>query len=187
MESTPPSPFPPDIEAHVWRGLRKVSGQLKIGLLMRDAERTERWIARVIWLLVAEPSLKLDVVFRLQGAPEPVESSSALFRMVHQASARHFHPFEKVSLAGKPACCFVDVQFSAADGFPDESAAKIRKRDLDVLIWLDSEPLQGDCGELARFGVSSSPASQLRRPPYWRDVLDEQPMSVPFVEAHIAV
>ena len=181
MESPPTSPFPPDIEAHVWRGLRQISGQLKVGLLMRETDRTEQWASRVIWLLIAEPCVKLEVVFRLHGVPEPRDSSSALFKVVHRASAQHYAPFRKVSLSVKPACCFVDLQFAANGEVSEDTAAKIKSRELDVLIWLESEPLPVASGEFTRLGVWSfrmgRPDSALSRPPYWSDVLDEQQVS----------
>ena len=184
------SPFPPDIESHVWRGIRQPNRQLKIGLLMRRTEIAEKWIARLIWLLIAEPSVKLDVVFRLEDAPEQQSRPSALFDLVQKASLRRYAPFEPIALGVKPSCCFVDLRFDrTAGGLTPETQEKVRKRQLDVLLWLDSQPLWGACSGLARFGVWSFRLTELekplRQPPYWAEIVDETQISAIALLRHV--
>jgi hypothetical protein len=153
-----PSPYPPDVDAHIWRGYRPVRGQLSLGLLMRRADEAEQWAARVLNLLIADPALKIDVVFRAAGLKTSSKASvpsQPRFGAGNPAFSKPVSaPFEMVPLAVRPACCFIDVEYDVErQTFTEEARETIRKRSLDVLLWLDSHLFQGDCNGLARLGV----------------------------------
>src|SRR6185437_8347185 len=163
-----PSPYAPDVDAHIWRGYRPVRGQLSLGLLMRRADEAEQWAARVLNLLIADPALKIDVVFRAAGLPVENTRDNVRFRSLR--SRRRAAPFQAVRMSVRPACCFIDVEYDAERrAFTEEAREAIRKRDLDVLLWLDSHALQGDCSGLARLGVWAfyfgRPEKRLAYPP----------------------
>ena len=63
------SPYPPEIDAHLWRGFRDIRGELKLGIMMERRSHAPAWIARLLNLLIAETALKLDVVYRVSGIP----------------------------------------------------------------------------------------------------------------------
>ena len=163
-----PSPYPPAVDAHIWRGYRPVRGQLSVGLLMQRADEAEQWATSVLNLLIADPAVKLDAVFRAADVPVRTARDNSLFRSLR--SRRRAALFQAVRLRVRPACCFIDVEYdSARRAFAEEAREAIRKRDLDVLLWLDSHPLQGDCSGLARLGVWSlyfgDPEKLRARPP----------------------
>jgi hypothetical protein len=138
------SPYPPEVDAHIWRGYRPVKGQLKIGIALPDIRRAPLWAARVLNLLIAETAVKLDVVYRFEG-----------FRQ-----AKWFHhfahkSFREVAIAARPACCFIDVEYEPGSGLTDEARSIIAERNLDVLVWGDHAPLIGSANRLARLGAWS--------------------------------
>ncbi|HJY06611.1 MAG TPA: hypothetical protein VJ323_09845, partial [Bryobacteraceae bacterium] len=87
-----PSPYPPDVDAHIWRGFRPIRGQLSVGLLMRRTDEAQQWAARVLNLLIADPALKLDAVFRAVGLPSGNTRENLLFRSLHGRSRRRAAP-----------------------------------------------------------------------------------------------
>jgi hypothetical protein len=138
------SPYPPEVDAHIWRGYRPVKGQLKIGIALPDIRRAPLWAARVLNLLIAETGVKLDVVYRFDG-----------FRQ-----AKWFHhfahkSFREVAIAARPACCFIDVEYEPDSGLTEDARRTIAERDLDVLVWGDHAPLAGHATSLARLGAWS--------------------------------
>ena len=184
-----PSPYPPDVDAHIWRGFRPIRGQLSVGLLMRRTDEAQQWAARVLNLLIADPALKLDAVFRAVGLPSGNTRENLLFRSLHGRSQRRAAPFQRVPLAVRPACCFIDVDYDDERcSFTDEAREAIRKRDLDVLLWLDSHILYGDCSGLARLGVWSfyfgDPERAPVYPPYWREVVEGDSVSAIALRRH---
>jgi hypothetical protein len=175
------SPFLPEIDAHLWRGLRRIEGQIKLGVMMRRTDRAPRWVGRLLNLLVAEPAIKLDVVYRVKGVEASQPAHDPLFHLLQKVSEKHASPLVEVPLAAKPACCFVDIEYAAGHGFTKESRKKIIKRQLDVLLWLDEPRLLGDASGLARLDVWSfrlgDPAMPLSDPPYWKEVVNQTPVS----------
>jgi hypothetical protein len=138
------SPYPPEVDAHIWRGYRPVKGQLKIGIALPDVRRAPLWAAQVLNLLVAETAVKLDVVYRFDGFPR----AKWFHRFAHKS-------FREVTIAARPACCFIDVEYEPDSGLTDEARSTIAERSLDVLLWLDTAPLLGRANALARLGVWS--------------------------------
>jgi hypothetical protein len=148
------SPYPPEADAHLWRGYRQIEGQLKIGIGLPRAGRAPLWASRLLNLLVAETAVKLDVVYQFNGFKTHGESVSRLrltqwFRPRANASQR------EVLIAVKPACCFVDLAYDPDSGLTDEARRKVAKRNLDVLVWLNQTPLTGNASGAARLGVWS--------------------------------
>jgi hypothetical protein len=142
------------VDAHIWRGYRPVLGQLSVGLLMQRADQAEQWATSVLNLLIADPAVKLDAVFRAPDVPVRSAHDTSLFRSLR--NRRRAALFQAVRLRVRPACCFIDVEYDVERWtFTEEAREAIRKRNLDVLLWLDSHPLQGDCSGLARLGVWS--------------------------------
>jgi hypothetical protein len=174
-----PSPYPPEVDAHLWRGYRSVSGELKLGIVMESTERAPLWIARLLNLLIAESAIKLDVVYRLKRIVPPQLRPDVLFRFLRRQSEAVAPALAPVPISIKPACCFVDLPCSLDAGLTEETRAKIAKRKLDVLLLLDcSPPVCGKSDGLARLGVwafclgnTSGPQAD---PPYWREVLDQE-------------
>jgi hypothetical protein len=176
--------YPPEMDAHLWRAYRSVEGQLKIGVVLQHTGKAPRWVAKLLYLLIAEPAVKLDVVYRLEGiAPTPKPAPSALFRLIQKDSERFTAPLAVVPMVVRPACCFIDVEWDeSACRFTEESRETIEARQLDALVWLDAVPATGDCGGLARFGVWSfalgDPSRPTSEPPYWREIASEEPVSI---------
>ena len=136
------SPYPPEVDAHIWRGYRPVKGQLKIGIALPDVRRAPLWAAQVLNLLVAETAVKLDVVYRFDGFPR----AKWFHRFAHKS-------FREVAIAARPACCFIDVEYEPDSGLTDDARKTIAERNLDLLVWLDDAPLVGSALALARLGM----------------------------------
>ena len=175
--------YPPEMDAHLWRAYRSVEGQMKIGVVLQHAGKAPVWITKLLYLLIAEPAIKLDVVYRVEGIPaSPKPEPPAFFRLMQRDSERYAAPLAVVPIVVRPACCFIDVEWDETAGrFTEESSATIRARNLDALIWLDALPQAGDCGDLARLGVWSfalgDPSKPVSEPPYWREIAEREPVS----------
>jgi hypothetical protein len=156
------SPYPPEIDAHVWRGLRRVDGTIKLGVMLRHTDRAPQWVARLLNLLIAEPAIKLDVVYHVAGLPDGMKNT-AMSRIVGRNRTDSAAPVE-VPISVKPACCFVDVAYEPGLGFAEDSQVKIRKRKLDVLLWLDDTWPSGTARDLARLGLWSFTLAPLTNP-----------------------
>lgn len=176
--------YPPEMDAHLWRAYRSVEGQLKIGVILRHAGKAALWITKLLYLLIAEPAIKLDVVYCLEGIASPSKpKSAAFFRLLQSDSERYSAPLAVVPMVVRPACCFIDVEWDEAKGhFNDESRINIAARQLDALVWLDAVPSVGNCGGLARLGVWSfalgDPSKPASEPLYWREVAEGEPVSL---------
>jgi hypothetical protein len=179
------SSYPPELDAHIWRGFRFVEGQIKLGIALRRTDQAPQWVARLLNLMIAEPALKLDVVYRLKGTEWPERKTEGLARGDAQDS-----PFTEVPIAAKPACCFVEVDYRNGIGFTEQARAKIAKRNLDVLLWLDWFPPAGGSSGLAKGGVwqfrFGRPAEPIHDPPYWREVAEGKPVSEVALIRHTA-
>ncbi len=175
------SPYPPDVDAHLWRGYRHIDGVLKIGLVLPRTDRAPLWVARILNLLVAETSVKLDVVYRLNGFAATPSSPAGLLKPLWRWSEKQAAPLAEVPIATKPACCFVDIACDPLLGLTHDSRQRIAKRNLDVLVCLSQVPLMGNAGGLARHGVwwfsLGDPTESSGDPPYLREVLTEAPVS----------
>ena len=119
-----PSPYPPAVDAHIWRGYRPVRGQLSVGLLMQRADEAEQWATSVLNLLIADPAVKLDAVFRAADVPVRTARDNSLFRSLR--SRRRAALFQAVRLRVRPACCFIDVEYDS------ERNVAARARGLDA-------------------------------------------------------
>lgn len=175
--------YPPEMDAHLWRAYRSVEGQLKIGVVLQHAGKAPLWVTKLLYLLIAEPAIKLDVVYRVEGVTPPSRSEPpALFRLLQKDSERYSAPLAIVPMVVRPACCFIDVEWDESAGrFTSESRSTIQARQLDALIWLDALPAAGDCAGLARLGVWSfalgDPSKPASDPPYWREIAECEPVS----------
>lgn len=138
------SPYPPEVDAHIWRGYRPVKGQLKFGIALPDIRRAPLWAARVLNLLIAETAVKLDVVYRFEG----FRRTKWFHHFAHKS-------FREVAIVARPACCFIDVDYEPDFGLTGEARSTIAERGLDVLVWLDHTPLIGSASGLARLGAWS--------------------------------
>src|SRR4051794_2647066 len=176
-----PSAYLPEIDAHLWRGLRRIEGQIKLGIVMRRTDRAPKWIARLLNLLLAEPAIKLDVVYRANGVEARKSMHDPLFRLLQKVSEKRAWPLVEVPIETKPACCFVELEYAAGNGFTQESRRKIIKRELDVLLLLDPAVSEGDASGLARLDVWSFRLGDFTKPlsdpPYWDEVLNQAPVS----------
>jgi hypothetical protein len=176
-----PSPYPPEVDAHIWRGYREISGELKIGLMTEHGSRAPQWIASLLNLLIAETAVKLDVVYRLAGVPALKAKRDPVFRWLERQSGGVAAALRPVTISVKPACCFIDVMYDASAGLTPEMRARIASRHLDVLLWLGRGPLAGQASGLARFGVWAfslgTPGMPASDPPYWREVVDGTQLS----------
>lgn len=170
------SPYPPEVDAHIWRGYRDVGGELKLGVMIEHGSRAPQWIASLLNLLIAETAVKLEVVYRLAGVPGVNVKRDPVFRWLERQSAGVAAVLEPVTISVKPACCFIDVLYDAKAGFTPEMRARIASRHLDVLLWLGRGPLTGNASRLARLGVWAfslgAPEMPASEPPYWREVVD---------------
>ncbi|MFZ0592249.1 MAG: hypothetical protein WAM39_17430 [Bryobacteraceae bacterium] len=175
------SPYPPDVDAHLWRAYRHIEGRLKIGLMLPRTDRAPLWVARILNLLIAETSVKLDVVYRLNGFIEPPSSPSGLLKPLWRWSEKQAAPLAEVPIATKPACCFVDIACDASSELTEGSRQSIAKRNLDVLVCLSGVPPTGNASGLARHGVwwfsLGEPTENSGDPPYWREIVTEAPVS----------
>ena len=157
---------------------------MRIGVVLEHSGKAPLWVTKLLYLLIAEPAIKLDVVYRLDGTPaSPKPEPAAFFRLMRRGSERYAAPLAIVPMVVRPACCFIDVEWDETAGrFTEESRAIIRARQLDAIVWLDAIPQAGDCGELARLGVWSfalgDPSKPVSDPPYWREIAEREPVSV---------
>jgi hypothetical protein len=176
-----PSPYPPEVDAHIWRGYRDVTGELKIGVMLEHGDRAPRWIASLLNLLIAESAMTLDVVYRLAGVPGVKRKRDPLFRWLERQSEAAAPALQPVTISVKPSCCFIDVVYDADSGFTPEQRARIRSRHLDVLLWLGRGTLRGNASGMARLGVWAfslgDPSMPVPEPPYWREVVGGQRVS----------
>lgn len=176
--------YPPEMDAHLWRAYRSVGGQLKIGVVLQHAGKAPLWVTKLLYLLIAEPAIKLDVVYCLEGVtPPPNPEPPAFFRLLQKDSERYSAPLAIVPMVVRPACCFIDVEWDEIAGrFTDESRSTIQARQLDALVWFHRIPASGDCGGLARLGVWSfslgDPSKPISDPPYWREIADREAVSM---------
>lgn len=175
------SAYAPDVDAHLWRGYRNIEGRLKIGVMLPRTDRAPLWVARILNLLVAEPAVKLDVVYKLNGLGAPPSSPRGLLKPLWRWSEKQFASLAEVPIASKPACCFVDAAYDRTSGFTQESRQKIAKRNLDVLVYFSHVRLAGNAAGLAQHGVwwfsLGRPDGSSGDPPYWREVIAEAPVS----------
>jgi hypothetical protein len=175
------SPYPPEIDAHLWRGFRDIRGELKLGIMMERGSHAPAWIARLLNLLIAETALKLDVVYRVSGIPTISRKHDPLFQLLERHSEAASSVLVPVPVSVKPACCFIDILYDPSVGLTPEVGARVASRHLDVLLWLGQSSLRGACAGLARLGVWTfhlgDPAVAASRPPYWREVVTQQRVS----------
>jgi hypothetical protein len=175
------SPYPPEIDAHLWRGFRDVRGELKLGIMMEHSSQAPEWVARLLNLLIAETALKLDVVYRVSGIPAVPRKLDVLFQFLERQSEAASSALVPVPVSVKPACCFINILYDPSVGLTPEVAARVASRHLDVLLWLGPSSLQGACVGLARLGVWAfhlgDPALPASEHPYWREVVTQQPVS----------
>ncbi len=176
-----PSSYPPDVDAHIWRGFRAIQGELKLGIMMRRTDRAPQWIARLLNLMIAEPAIKLDVVYKLKGMEQP--------EWLQKVNYSEDSALAEVPIAVKPACCFVDADYEPGSGFTESVRAKMAKRNLDVLLWLDYLSLVGNCSGLAQQGVWQfrlhNPMEPLVYPPYWQEPDESQQLNEIFLIKHV--
>jgi hypothetical protein len=172
------SSYPPEIDAHLWRGFRDIRGKLKLGVMMERGNRAPEWIARLLNLLIAETAVKVDVVYRLAGLPEIARKQDLLFRFLERNSKAAPSVLTPVSVSIKPACCLIDILHDSSVGLTPDVRARIASRQLDVLLWLGQSPLAGDCSSVARLGLWAfhlgDPSAPVSNPPYWREVVSRQ-------------
>jgi hypothetical protein len=176
--------------ALLWRRYRSLEGQLRIGLLL-ESVLTESWVANLLSLLFAEPAIRIDTVFFLNGAATPCanEQGPSLFRLLHTWSLRAAAPTALVDIQSQiQGVATALIRLDPSGDIHPEDRRHIAERQLDVLVLLDHWPLSGDCTGLARFGVWSlhlgDPSGLTRCPPYWREVYDKDPISAVVLQLH---
>lgn len=173
--------YPPDINAHLWRSCRNVSGRLRCGILLDSRGGIEEWAQRVIDLLSREPAIGIESIFLL-ARPDP-RRSSGIFEWFHRWSSAAGSPLTRVEIhAPKDASIL-------APGTRGEDRTRIAAADLDVLIWLESRALDLDCEGLARLGVwcicCGDPDTPLSDPAFWREAATGSDVSTLALEQHI--
>ncbi len=74
---------------------------------------------------------------------------------------------------------FGEVDLDLGEAVPEAVREAIRDRKLDLLCWIADETLpKGDCSDLARSGVVTIGLGEAcTKPPYWQEVIDQQPFS----------
>ncbi len=167
----PEPEYPPEINAHLWRNSRNITGRLRCGILLDSRGGVEDWAQATIDLLALEPSIALQAI-HLIAAPAPPPPRSILFEWVHRWSSQIASPFKRVELRSPPG-----VPVTAGEPPPG----------LDVLIWLESSALPLASNGLARFGVwcfcFGDPTEPRSAPPYWKQVAQGCPVSTLALES----
>jgi hypothetical protein len=172
----PEPEYPPDVNAHLWRSLRHVSGKLTCGILIDGRGGIEEWALRTIELLSREPALALASIY-LSPVPDLPRrpSGGILYRWLSQRD-RTAQPLRRVEF-GPPA----GVSLLALGNSAEESRAQIAAAGLDVLIWLESGSLSLACDGLSRLGVwyvrCGDPDEPRSEAPYWKEVQAGRPVS----------
>lgn len=173
-----PSPYPPEIDAHLWRGFRQIDGEIKLGIVLEHGGFAPQWVAALLNLLIAETAVKLEVVYRLAGIPAARCKQDFLFRILQRRSERTFSSLRVVPISVKPSCCSIDILYDPVRGLTPDMRTRIASRRLDVLLWLAPLPAAGNCAGMARLGVwafhLSDPARPVSLPPYWREAAGER-------------
>jgi hypothetical protein len=177
-----------NLEAHIWRRYWDLDRRLKVGLLVRSCESIRHWMLSVIQLLMGESAVELAGLFHLSDMQERDSKPSLLFQLLFDRNPATEVPFGKVEIPTS----LLRRAWMSLDTVNGElslqSRSRIEKDQLDVLVWLDDEPLSGSAENLARLGVWSfclgDPGKPLLTPPYWREVVDQDPVSVLVLQRH---
>lgn len=138
--------------------------------------------------LASRSEVEVGDLFVLPPDPlTPPDSPPWLFRKLSDWSLSG--ESDAFSLASLQACVRRHhLRGDRAHGLTSQDRAVISASDLDVLLCATLVPLSGDCGNLARLGVWSvlfgEPEFTASRPPFWREVREEQDVSRVFLLAH---
>jgi hypothetical protein len=165
----PETDYSPDLNAHLWRSCRNLSGRLGCGVVLDGRGGIEEWALRVIELLRCEPVIGIKSIYLLAPPNPPARSSGAvLFEWLNRRGSLAASSLNRVEIR-VPAEVPI-VQLSGSDG---EIRARIAESELDVLIWLESRPFSLECDGLARLGVwyfiCGEPDEPRSDPPYWTE------------------
>jgi hypothetical protein len=157
--------YSPELNAHIWRSRRNVSGRLRCSVLLGARGGVEEWAQRVIELLNGEPAIELESIYLLPPTDPPIRSSDALlFAWLNRSPS----PLSRAEIHVPD-----EVRIVPLSGRDDEIRSRISASGLDVLIWLESSPLNLECDGLARLGVwyfcCGDPAEPRSAPPYWTE------------------
>jgi len=161
--------YPPDLNAHLWRQTRVISGRLNCGILINGHGGIEQWALRVIELLSREPAIGIQSIYLLPASNSPGRSpGSTLFGLLHRWSSLTDSPLGRIELRAPEGAPIIGL------GSREEIRTRIAAAGLDVLIWLESRPFDLDCEGLARLGVwylcCGDPDEPLSDPPYWKEI-----------------
>ena len=178
--------MPTAFAANPWYTYRRASRPIRIGLLC-DARGLPNWFANSLDQLLTLPEVQLVCAFQAPAnRKDPVPD-------------RPFQRFQKWSAGGCPdAFALSKYQRKAPveSGFTLSSASAlttgerelIRNQSLDALICPNVGSLAGDCSGLTQWGVWSfllgSPDRPRHAVPYWREVVEDQPVSQIHLLAH---
>src|SRR5258708_9800270 len=150
---------------------RGLNGRLKIGLVL-SGSRGPSWIRSLVEFLRNVPSFERH--FCVAGDGQPTASSGLADRL-YTWSRSVADPFGEVDL-------------DLGEAVPEAAREAICGRRLDLLCWIPDEIMpEGTCCDLARFGVITirlgEPSTE---PPYWHEVIDQQPLSRAILLLHHA-
>jgi hypothetical protein len=114
-----------------------------------------------------------------------------MLRALQSRGGAENDPFAEVALPDLAGVAVADLPGAAPDGsLPAAVREHLRAQPLDVLVWLGSERPAGDCAGCARLGVWSfrfgDAERPLVRPYYWREIADQDEVSLVALERHDA-
>src|SRR5665213_458083 len=161
-----------------FRGLNGTGQKrLKIGLAA-DSDHDPPWIRSLIELLACVPAFELHIFPAGRGSHLKPTTSSWLAERLYSWSRQAADPFGDMN---------PDSGEAGPDG-PDTLRGAILAGNLDLLCWIADRTIpEGPCADLARFGVITVRLGEAStRPPYWREVIDQEVVSRATILWHAA-
>ncbi len=149
---------------------------LKIGIVL-DRHAGPLWVRDLIDYLKGVPQFELSIL--LAGEAQRTPSALPwLADRLHATSKRKYDSFREVDFGLGTASRVLRKPGRTVNALHEAARTAIEERKLDMVLWLADAMPAGPCVTLARFGVFSVQLSDGRSdPPYWREVIEGQPVS----------